>query len=79
MQIIENVFYVMILIAIGVALLQVFKLILRIGVLPLGLLAGALSDIVEKVITQLNKYIVLFVNLLVLSVVAITFPTIRAN
>ena len=79
MQVIANVFYVMILIAIGVALLQVFKLILRIGVLPLGLLAGALSDIVEKVITQLNKYIVLFVNLLVLSVVAITFPTIRAN
>ena len=79
MQVMANVFYVMILIAIGVALLQIFKLILRIGVLPLELLAGALSDIVEKVITQLNKYIVLFVNLLVLSVVAITFPTIRAN
>ena len=69
MQIIENIFNVMILIATGVALLQVFKLILRFGVLPLGLLAGAISDIVEKVITQLNKYIVLFVNLLVLLVV----------
>ena len=69
MQIIENIFNVMILIATGVALLQVFKLILRFGVLPLGLLAGAISDIVEKVITQLNKYIVIFVNLLVLLVV----------
>ena len=69
MQIIENIFNVMFLIATGVALLQVFKLILRFGVLPLGLLAGAISDIVEKVITQLNKYIVLFVNLLVLLVV----------